>query len=91
MKHYQADEFLGLEKNFKPIKLAEEVDKKVDFLYDCFILKRGKDETKDAREDITRQMLLSYQSLTGIDNAIHGILVCNYTLNQLLKAKGYLQ
>ena len=40
---------------------------------------------------MTRQMLLSYQSLTGIDNAIHGIIVGRYTLNQLLKAKGYLQ
>ena len=88
MREYNADEFLGFEENGT---YADEVDKKVSFLYDCCMLCKRKHNTlPDEREEVVRKMLSAYNSSILMDNAIRGILVGDYTLNDLLKRKGYL-
>ena len=92
MAKYKVDEFLGIEEEFVPIVLADEVDKKVDLLYDLCILRRTKAKGGvDDREDAVRKMLLDCTSLISIDNTVHGVIVGKYTLDQLLKSRGYLQ
>ena len=89
MTEYNVDEFIGLEGN---ATFAEEVDKKVSFLYDaCMLCKRKHNTQPDEREEAVRQMLSQYNSGILMDNAIRGILVGDYTLNDLLKRKGYIQ
>ena len=91
MAEYRADEFLGLEEAFVPFTLANEVDKKVSLLYDLHILLQNSRGEIDTREAATRQMLLDCKSLISVDNAVHGVIVGKYTLNDILKRKGYLQ
>ena len=91
MAEYRIDEFLGLEEVYVPLTLADEVDKKVNLLYDLCILRRPKRDSVDTREEATRKMLLACPSLISIDNTVHGIIVGKYTLDQLLKSRGYLQ
>ena len=91
MAEYRIDEFLGLEEEFIPVTLADEVDKKVSLLYDlCILQRRKRNSDADAREEAIRQMLLNCPSLISIDNAVHGVIVGKYTLDQLLKSRGYL-
>ena len=92
MAEYRIDEFLGLEETFAPLTLADEVDKKINLLYDLCILRRRKSKGGvDDLEEATRKLLLSCTSLISIDNTVHGIIVGKYTLDQLLKSRGYLQ
>lgn len=92
MAKYKVDEFLGIEEEFVPIVLADEVDKKVDLLYDLCILRRTKAKGGvDDREEAVRKVLLDCTSLISIDNTVHGVIVGKYTLDQLLKSRGYLQ
>lgn len=92
MAKYNVDEFLGLEEVFVPLTLADEVDKKINLLYDlCILCRRRAKGNKDAREEATRQMLLNCRSLIRLDNTVHGIIVGKYTLDQMLERKGYLQ
>lgn len=89
---YNADEFLGFEDNGT---FADEVDKKISFLYDaCMLHKRACKRSAwlpDEREEMVRKMLSQYNSSILMDNAVRGILMGDYTLNELLKRKGYLQ
>lgn len=92
MAKYKVDEFLDIEEEFVPIVLADEVDKKVDLLYDLCILRRTKAKGGvDDREEATRKLLLECPTLISIDNTVHGVIVGKYTLDQLLKSRGYLQ
>ncbi len=87
MREYLADEFIdgSCECTFE-----EQIDKKVSLLYDmCILLKRRKGV--DNREEAVRKLLSSYQTEQQVDNAVHSVVVGNYTLNDLLKRKGYLQ
>ncbi len=86
-KAYLVDEFIG---NAEPCTLEDQVDKKVSCLYDmCKLYRRGKNP--DEREKVVREMLKSCTSETQINNAVHDVVVGKYTLNDLLKRKGYLQ
>ena len=58
MARYQADEFLGTAKQPFCFELAVEVDKKIDLMYDMYILYRKKSDDADELEAATRQMLL---------------------------------
>lgn len=89
MAEYRIDEFLGLEEAFVPLTLENEVDKKISLLYDLCILQRKSDSVKMA--EATRKMLLDCPSLISIDNAVHGVITGKYTLEQLLKSRGYIQ
>lgn len=87
MTEYLVDEFIDGDYE---CTFEEQVDKKVSLLYDmCILLKRRKGV--DDREGAVRKLLSAYQSERQVDNAIHDIIVGNYTLNELLKRKGYLQ
>lgn len=91
MLEYNADEFLGFNED-KNEEFSEEVNKKVSFLYDSYMLTRRYHKTQpDEREEAVRKMLSDYNSSILMDNAIRGILVGDYTLNDLLKRKGYLK
>ena len=86
-KAYLVDEFIGKSES---CTLEDQVDKKVSLLYDlCKLYRRGK--KPDDREKALRELLTSCKSETQIDNTVHDILVGDYTLNDLLKRKGYLQ
>lgn len=81
-KEYMLEEFLGedVQESFE-----DEVDKKISLLYDFCILKR-----KDEREPLVRQMLLTCQNRTQLDNLVHDIITGKCTLNAMLKRKGFL-
>jgi hypothetical protein len=86
-KAYLVDEFIGTTEQFT---FEDQVDKKVSLLYDlCKLQMRGR--KSDDREDAVKHLLASYQSEVLMDNAIHDVVVGKYTLNDLLKRKGYLQ
>lgn len=78
---YIADEFVGM--NAEPTTIENEVEKKISVLYDMYILRNH-----DAREEAVRKLLLSYETPMRMDNAIHDVIVGNYTLNEWLKRKG---
>jgi hypothetical protein len=85
-KEYLVEEFLD---DNCECTLEEQVDKKVSLLYDmCILMKTRK--TKDEREQAVRQMLASYESETKLDNAVHDVIMRKYTINDLLKRKGYM-
>ena len=86
-KTYLVDEFIG---NAEPCTFEDQVDKKVSLLYDLCVLYRYRG-SHDKREESVRNLFTSYRSEVQMDNAVHDILVGNYTLNDLLKRKGYLQ
>ena len=86
-KSYLVDEFID---DTCECPLEEQIDKKVSLLYDmCILFKRRKDTRE--RERAVRKMLASYETERQMDNAVHDVIVGNYTLNDLLKRKGYLQ
>lgn len=92
MAKYTVDEFLGYASQMAPIRLSNEVDKKISLLYDlCILNRRVPDNGRDPREKVTRKMLLDCPSLVSIDNSIHGVIVGKYTLDDLLKTRGYLR
>ena len=62
-----------------------EVYDKIRCLYHLSVLKKGGDK----REANVRKMLLSLESSILMDNAVRGILVGDYTLDQLLIRKGF--
>jgi hypothetical protein len=67
------------------VDYACEVYDKIRCLYHLGLLKKG-DDKKEAN---VRKMLLGYESSILMDNAVRGILVGDYTLNDLLKRKGF--
>ena len=87
MKEYLTDEFI--ESTYEST-FEEQVDKKVSLLYDMCILLKTR-FTKDDREEAVRQLLSSYESEVQLDNAVRDVVLRKYTLNDLLKRKGYLQ
>ena len=87
MKHYLTDEFI---EGTCECTLEEQVDKKISLLYDMCILIKNR-FNKDDREEAVRRLLFSYESETQIDNAVRDVIMRNYTLNDILKRKGYLQ
>lgn len=85
-KEYLVDEFID---GTCESTLDEQIDKKVSLLYEMrILLKRTKGA--DDREEAVRKLLASYQTERQIDNAVHDVIVGNYTLNQMLKRKGLL-
>lgn len=86
-REYLVDEFICDDCGYT---LDEQVDKKVSLLYDLCVLHRN-GKNKDAREQAVRGLLASCKSEKQIDNAVHDVVMGNYTLNELLKRKGYLQ
>ena len=71
------------------IEYAEEVHEKIICLYQLGKLKKSKRRSPDCYEANLRKMLLSLNSGILMDNAVRGIIVGDYTLEQLLKRKGY--
>ena len=69
------------------IEYDQEVYEKIRCLYQLHELS-GK---PDHRENAVRKMLLACESSVMMDNAIHGIFIGDYTLDDILKRKGYLQ
>lgn len=93
MPEYNVDEFVGFANNTNE-PFADEIDKKVSFLYDCCMLckhRRNREVLPDEREEAVRKMFAQYNSSILMDNAVRGILVGDYTLNDLLKRKGFLK
>lgn len=88
-KTYQVNEFLGLEDKAVPTTVSGETEKKINLLYDLLILRYNGD-AKDDLEDATRNFFKSCSSVISMDNAVHGLIMGNYTLNELLKRKGFL-
>ena len=82
-KFYKAWDFIFNIKTYG-IKYTCEVYDKIHCLRELGVLKKG-----DPRKIPTRKMLLEMRSHTLMDNAIRGILVGDYTLNELLKRKGF--
>ena len=68
---------------------AEEVHYKIMCLYQLGKLKKSKRTSPDCCELRLRKMLLSLESGILMDNAVRGILVGDYTLDQLLIRKGF--
>ena len=64
----------------------QEVHEKIRCLYQLYELK-GR---PDSRENAVRKMLLACESSILMDNAIHGIFVGDYTLDDILKRKGFM-
>ena len=65
------------------LKYTCEVYEKIHCMRELGILRKG-----DTRKVPTRQMLLEMRSGVLVDNAVRGILVGDYTLDQLLARKG---
>lgn len=87
MPEYLVEEFI--DGTSVECTIEEQIDKKVSLLYDlCMLYKRR--NGVDKREQAVRELLASYQSEMQMDNAVHDIVVGNYTLNDLLKRKGYM-
>lgn len=86
-REYLVEEFIG---DNCECTLEEQIDKKVSFLYDMCMLCKHKGHA-DKREQAVRELLASYQSETQIDNVAHDLILGNYTLEDLLKRKGYIQ
>lgn len=80
MKHYSVDDFLC---NIScPYKI--EVEKKINLLYDLRILRKVKRRI-DSRENDVYRMFMSYESKIKLDNVVRGIIIGNYTLDELLE------
>ena len=67
------------------IEHTQEVHEKIHCLYQLYMLKGRPDK----RESAVRKMLLACGGSISIDNAIHGVIVGNYTLNDILKSRGF--
>lgn len=63
-----------------------EVYEKMRCLRELCIIRKG-----DARKIPTRKMLLDLRSSILMDNVIRGVITREYTLDELLKRKGYAQ
>lgn len=87
MKYYDISEFI---QNSSENTIADAVDKKVSLLYDFCILRRPRGVSCDKREKYVREWLFTYTSEHQMTNALHGILIGNYTLDNVLKQKGYI-
>ena len=81
-KYYKAWDFM-CNVHIYGLKYTCEVYDKIRCLRELGILKKG-----DERKIPTRQMLLEMRSGVLMDNAIRGVIVGNYTLDQLLKGRG---
>ena len=68
------------------LKYTCEVYEKIRCMRELGLLRKG-----DARKIPTRKMLLEMRSGILMDCTIRGVIVGDYTLNELLKRKGYLQ
>ena len=94
MYEYKIDEFLDMGENATPTTYGDEVEKKISLLYDFAMLGtlRGKKIIRyDEREVAVRKLLHSYKSTVLMDNAIRGVLVGNYTIDELLQRKGIIK
>ena len=87
MPEYLVEEFTS---KSEPCPLNEQIDKKVSLLYDLCILRR-KGMNEDEREQAIRELFASYGSEIAMDNVVRSLIMGNYTLNDFLKRKGYLQ
>ena len=67
------------------------VEEKIDLLYDFRYLRRNKLQRHDIREERVRQMLLACGNENRINSSIRGIHTGDYTLNELLEMKGFMQ
>lgn len=65
------------------------VEEKISLLYDFRYLRHKKDAYFDPREEQVRKMLLACGNENRINSAIRGIHTGDYTLNELLKMKGF--
>lgn len=65
------------------------VEEKINLLYDFRILRRGKYKSRDSREQTVRRMLLACGNENRMETALHGIHIGDYTLNELLRMKGF--
>ena len=86
MKSYDISEFIL---HSSENTIADAVDKKVSLLYDFCILRKPRGYGHDKREKYVRQWLSTYTSEHHMTNALHGILVGNTTLDNVLTQKGY--
>lgn len=66
------------------LKYTCEVYEKIRCMRELGILNKG-----DERKMPTRKMLLDMRSGVAMDNAIRGIILGDYTLDELLERKGY--
>ena len=71
------------------ITFEDIVEEKISLLYDFHYLRHKKDSYHDPREEQVRQMLLACGNENRINSAIRGIHIGDYTLNELLKMKGF--
>lgn len=69
--------------------LEDIVQEKIWLLYDFHYLRRKKRSQHDPREEQVRQMLLACGNENRMNSAIRGIHTGDYTLNELLKMKGF--
>ena len=83
---YLVDEFIG---EVVPHTFEEQVDKKISLLYDMRILRRGKKRCPDHREASVKMMLLECKTEINMDNAIRGVILGHYSIDELLKRKGF--
>ena len=81
-KSYKALDFVSNVRTYG-LKYTCEVYEKIRCMSELGILRKG-----DKRKIPTRQMLLEMRSDILMDNAIRGVIVGNYTLDQLLKGRG---
>jgi hypothetical protein len=94
MPEYNIDEFLDMGENVAPTTYGDEVEKKVSLLYDFAMLgtmRGSKIIRSDKREAAVRKLLNSYKSTVIMDNAIHGVLVGDYTIDEMLQRKGIIK
>ena len=69
--------------------LEDIVREKIWMLYDFHYLRRKNRRQHDPRENAVREMLLACGNENRIDSALHGIHTGDYTLDELLKMKGF--
>jgi hypothetical protein len=91
MPEYKVDEFLDMGESIAPTTYGDEVEKKVSLLYDFCVLHKGKYKKPDEREEAVRKLLHSYGSTVVMDNAIHGVLVGDCTIDEMLQRKGIIK
>ena len=84
-KHYKAWDFAFNVRDYG-VKYTCEVYDKIRCMRELGILHKG-----DERKIPTRQMLLEMRSGILMDNAIRGVIMGDYTLDELLIRKGVLQ
>ena len=77
---------------YEPIITFEEiVEEFVELCYDFHYLRHKKDEYHDPREDAVRKMFLACGNRNRIESALHDVHIGNYTLNELLRQRGFAQ